>query len=150
MMSLSLSVMPVSLFTSGHISNASPRLSHSRASFRSFLHIPSSQPSSIATTTIRKPSKQAFYCENQTSTTETREPIAEMCKKQPFCYRCGHERNFKLIDCGRSALCNAYSAEVLEPIYVNGRCGTCARIQEESRRRRKPNDSEKAGCCLLQ
>jgi hypothetical protein len=76
---------------------------------------------------------------------ETFESIITMCKKQPFCYRCGHERSYKLIECGHSALCNADTAKRLEPEYVNGSCGTCAKLAAEALPPRKD-----AGCCVVQ
>lgn len=60
-----------------------------------------------------------------------------MCEKQPFGYRCGHVRDYKLIECRRSALCNPDMAKQPEPKYVDGECGTCARFAKEALPSRK-------------
>lgn len=77
-------------------------------------------------------------------------PTVVMCRKQPFCYRCGHERNYKLIDCGHSALCNADTAKILEARYVNGRCDSCVSIAKEALPPPKSTEAEKGGCCIVQ
>ncbi len=55
-----------------------------------------------------------------------------MCEKQPYYYRCGHEKGYQLIDCGCSALCNAENAKCLELQYVDGECDTCERFAHET------------------
>ncbi|KAF7514355.1 hypothetical protein GJ744_000125 [Endocarpon pusillum] len=72
-----------------------------------------------------------------------------MCEKQPYRYRCGHEKGYKLIDCGCSALCIAENAKSLEPKYVDGECGTCKRLAEEALPSRKDAEAEKHGCCAV-
>ncbi len=72
-----------------------------------------------------------------------------MCEKQPYYYRCGHEKGYQLIDCGRSALCNAENAKCLGPKYVDGQCETCEKIAQEALPSKKDAESEKDGCCAV-
>jgi hypothetical protein len=54
-----------------------------------------------------------------------------------------------MIDCGRSALCSAYTAKDLPAKYVEGNYAECESYQKALLERERDKAPKKVGCCTV-